>query len=154
MSYNYRNNRVKLSASMIRNDSSRFGAVATQPAEVTTPSSPSTLGTQNNKPPVSVSDGGLSPRPGARRNRPAQDDPRLSYHHPYVCEDRQGCSTPPQRYGHSVLRKDGGLENSVDRLGVPIIPLLSRFGACRTDGTHLVRCFHTEYLKDLWCMEK
>ncbi|KAL5363292.1 hypothetical protein BJX96DRAFT_117541 [Aspergillus floccosus] len=56
--------------------SSRFGAVATQSAEVATPSSPSTLGTQNDKFPVGVSDDGLSPRPGARRNRPSPNEMR------------------------------------------------------------------------------
>jgi hypothetical protein len=58
--------------------SSRFAAVATQSAEVATPSPPSTLGTQNDMPPVGISEGGLpqSQRSGARRNRPSPNEMR------------------------------------------------------------------------------
>ncbi|KAF4170008.1 hypothetical protein CNMCM6936_005153 [Aspergillus lentulus] len=58
--------------------SSRFAAVATQSAEVATPSSPSTFGTQNDKPPVGISEGGV-PQPqrsGPRRARPSPNEMR------------------------------------------------------------------------------
>ncbi|PKX89425.1 uncharacterized protein P174DRAFT_425346 [Aspergillus novofumigatus IBT 16806] len=58
--------------------SSRFAAVATPSAKVATPSSPSTPGAQNVKPPVGISEGGL-PQPqrsGTRRNRPSSNEMR------------------------------------------------------------------------------
>lgn len=56
--------------------SSRFGAVDSKSTEVVTRSSPSTLATHNDNPPVGIIDGGLSQRIGARRSKPSPNEMR------------------------------------------------------------------------------
>ncbi|KAL4733494.1 hypothetical protein BDV11DRAFT_210170 [Aspergillus similis] len=56
--------------------SSRIGAVGAKSADVSTRSSPFTLGKQNDNPPVGIIEGGLSQRTGPRRDKPSPNEMR------------------------------------------------------------------------------